>query len=91
MDLAEKCGTSTSYIGQIEIGNRYPSLDMIEKIASALHIKPYLLFMDDQDEAAEKTRIEQSFSKKEGMSDSTRNELIKELTAAVRKIIRRAK
>ncbi|MDR1836545.1 MAG: helix-turn-helix domain-containing protein, partial [Treponema sp.] len=27
MTLAELCGTSTSYIGQIEIGNRFPSLE----------------------------------------------------------------
>jgi transcriptional regulator with XRE-family HTH domain len=45
--LAEKCGTSTSYIGQIEIGNRFPSLDLIDKIAQVLNIKPYLLFYDD--------------------------------------------
>ncbi|MCL2834962.1 MAG: helix-turn-helix transcriptional regulator, partial [Treponema sp.] len=40
MELAEKCNTSTSYIGQIEIGNRFPSPAMIEKIAGALEIKP---------------------------------------------------
>jgi len=38
--LAEKCGTSTSYIGQIEIGNRFPSLELIEKMAKALKIRP---------------------------------------------------
>jgi transcriptional regulator with XRE-family HTH domain len=48
--LAQMCGTSTSYIGQIEIGNRFPSLDLIEKIASALGIKPYILFFDDLEE-----------------------------------------
>jgi transcriptional regulator with XRE-family HTH domain len=47
MTLTEMCDTSTSYIGQIEIGNRFPSLNLIEKIAQALQIKPYLLFVDE--------------------------------------------
>jgi transcriptional regulator with XRE-family HTH domain len=45
MSLAEMCDTSTSYIGQIEIGNRFPSFDMLEKIAGALQIKPYLFLL----------------------------------------------
>ncbi|MCL2809099.1 MAG: helix-turn-helix transcriptional regulator [Treponema sp.] len=44
--LAEICGTDHRYIGQIETGTRCPSLEFIEKIASALNIKPYLLFYD---------------------------------------------
>ncbi|MDR1786729.1 MAG: helix-turn-helix domain-containing protein [Spirochaetaceae bacterium] len=43
--LAEKCGTDASYIGQIEIGLRFPSLELIEKIAQALSVEPYRLFM----------------------------------------------
>ena len=42
--LAELCNTETSYIGQIETKKRLPSLTFIEKIASAINIKPYLLF-----------------------------------------------
>jgi transcriptional regulator with XRE-family HTH domain len=52
--LAEECETSTSYIGQIEIGNRFPSLEMIEKMAAALQIKPYLFFCDADDSTDEK-------------------------------------
>lgn len=44
--LADMCGTDTSYIGQIEIKKRFPSLHMIEKIASALQTYPYVLFKD---------------------------------------------
>jgi transcriptional regulator with XRE-family HTH domain len=47
MKLAEKCGTDASYIGQIEIDIRFPSLDMIEKMACALHVEPYRLFIDE--------------------------------------------
>jgi transcriptional regulator with XRE-family HTH domain len=44
MKLAEYCDTATSYIGDIEIGRRFPSIDMIEKIAGVLRIEPYLFF-----------------------------------------------
>ena len=50
MKLAEKCNTATSYIGEIEIGRKFPSIVMIEKIAAALSIKPYRLFLDTTDD-----------------------------------------
>jgi transcriptional regulator with XRE-family HTH domain len=46
MKLAEMCDTASSYIGEIEIGKKFPSLKMIEKIAAALRIEPYNLFVD---------------------------------------------
>ena len=49
MRLAEKCKTSTSYIGEIEIGKKFPSIEMIDKIAEALNIKPYFLFIEESD------------------------------------------
>ena len=84
MTLAEMCGTSTSYIGQIEIGNRFPSLDLIEKIALALEIKPYLLFYDELDE---KTAKKTPPDRKGKLSNSAKNELIKNLTVAIRKVV----
>ena len=39
--------TSTSYIGEIEIGKKFPSVEMIEKLANALNIKACELFMED--------------------------------------------
>ena len=44
MKLAEYCKTSPSYIGEIEIGRKFPSTEMIEKIAKVLRIQPYHLF-----------------------------------------------
>ena len=44
MKLAECCNTATSYIGDIEIGRRFPSINMIEKIALVLRIEPYHFF-----------------------------------------------
>jgi len=45
--LAELCNTDYRYIGQIETGRRYPSLEFIGKIAAALNIAPYRLFYDE--------------------------------------------
>jgi transcriptional regulator with XRE-family HTH domain len=44
MKLAEYCNISFGYIGEIESGRKFPSPEMIEKIASALRIEPYLFF-----------------------------------------------
>ena len=44
MKLAEYCNTSPSYIGDIEIGRRFPSMELIEKIAEILRIEPYHFF-----------------------------------------------
>lgn len=44
MKLAEYCDTAPSYIGQIETGRKFPSMEMIEKIAETLRIEPYYFF-----------------------------------------------
>jgi len=44
--LASLCDTDLSYIGQIEMGKRFPSIKLIEKIALVLDIDAYRLFMD---------------------------------------------
>jgi len=45
--LAEMCETDHRYIGQIETGARCPSLEYVERIATALNVAPYLLFYDE--------------------------------------------
>jgi transcriptional regulator with XRE-family HTH domain len=47
MKLAEICNTAPSYIGEIEIGRRFPSLKLIEKIGDALGVEPYRFFIDE--------------------------------------------
>jgi transcriptional regulator with XRE-family HTH domain len=47
MKLAEMLDTSTSYIGEIEINSRVPSMDMVERIAKAFNVEPFRLFVDD--------------------------------------------
>jgi transcriptional regulator with XRE-family HTH domain len=54
--LAEMCGTDHRYIGQIETGNRCPSLEFVEKIATALNIAPYYLFYEKSDATDEINR-----------------------------------
>jgi len=44
MKLAEYCNTAPSYIGDIEIGRRFPSIELIEKMADILKIEPYHFF-----------------------------------------------
>jgi transcriptional regulator with XRE-family HTH domain len=49
MKLAEYCDTGTSYIGDIEIGRRFPSMELIEKMAEILRIEPYHFFKKQTD------------------------------------------
>ena len=44
--LAEKCGMHRTYISAIECGKRSIALDNVQKIADALEIDTYLLFID---------------------------------------------
>jgi len=45
--LAEICDSSQAYIAEIEVGKKFPSPVMIEKIASALEIESYRLFQNN--------------------------------------------
>ena len=53
MKLAEHCNTATSYIGDIEIGRRFPSMEMIEKMADVLRIEPYQFFKNRNDNTSD--------------------------------------
>ena len=44
--LAEMCESSQAYIAEIEVGKKFPSPEMIEKIASAFNIESYCLFQN---------------------------------------------
>ena len=50
MKFAEYCDTTTSYIGHIETGRKFPSMDMIEKMSKILRIEPYFFFINRTDE-----------------------------------------
>jgi transcriptional regulator with XRE-family HTH domain len=86
MKLAELCDTSTSYIGQIEIGNKFPSIEMIEKISSSLQIKPHLLFLDESDADIQAAAL-QPLPKIGAVPKRVKNELLRQLNAAVTRIV----
>ena len=47
--LAEKIKSSVNYIGRLERGQHNPSVEKLEKIATALNIEPYELFIKRND------------------------------------------
>ena len=46
--LAELVGVSTSFIGEIEIGRKFPSSGVLLRISQCLGLRPYQLFWEDQ-------------------------------------------
>jgi len=43
-DLAERSGLTTTYVGQVERGDKVPSLTVVLKLALALNVHPSALF-----------------------------------------------
>lgn len=89
MKLAELCDSSTGYIGQIEIGNKFPSVEMIEKISSALSIKPYMLFMDESDQDSSVEAMSSIKNNQYPDSESGSDELVIKLTTAIRRVVKK--
>jgi transcriptional regulator with XRE-family HTH domain len=73
MKLAERCNTAASYIGEIEIGRKFPSINMIEKIAGVLEIEAYRFFVDDSAVAAHNEKAAAYFA---SLSPEFQQELI---------------
>jgi len=73
--LAELCESSQAYIAEIEVGKKFPSPDMIERIALALDIESYSLF---QNGAIPQTR---------NLSPLQRKEIIEKINNAASQII----
>jgi transcriptional regulator with XRE-family HTH domain len=83
MKLAEYCNTAHSYIGEIEVGRKFPSMDLIEKIAVILKIEPYLFFKSRTGNSA-LTEIEKVNSK---MPYSAKKQLQKQVKAHIKRQI----
>src|SRR6185312_7465300 len=49
-NVAERAKISTSYLGEVERGEKRPKLDMIERIAAALEVPPAALFEYEAEE-----------------------------------------
>ena len=48
--FAEKCGLHRTYISAIECYRRSIALENVQRIANALEIEPYKLFLEDENE-----------------------------------------
>jgi transcriptional regulator with XRE-family HTH domain len=57
--LAEKVDVSTHHIGMIELARSFPTLDLVERIADALDIEIYRLFMEPHSPNEELERLRQ--------------------------------
>lgn len=56
-DLAEKIGTAPNYISKIEAEKQFPSVQMIENIASALEVDTVDLFSCEQIKKSDLSKI----------------------------------
>lgn len=74
MKLAELCDTAPSYIGEIEIGRRFPSLKLIEKIGKVLQVEPYRFFIDET--AEHQSEVNEIISLISKLPDQNRLEII---------------
>jgi transcriptional regulator with XRE-family HTH domain len=83
MKLAEMCNTATNYIGEIEIGRRFPSLNLIEKIGRALEIEPYRFFIEDS--AKNPGELDETIELLSKMPDQIRLDVINRISATTSK------
>jgi transcriptional regulator with XRE-family HTH domain len=49
MQFAELCDTTTSHIGHIETGRKFPSMELVEEMAYVLRLEPYYFFKTPKD------------------------------------------
>ncbi|MDR2303220.1 MAG: helix-turn-helix transcriptional regulator [Treponema sp.] len=55
LELAEECESAQTYISELEMGKKSPSLFMVERIASALGIEAVHLFTNEPMPKSRKT------------------------------------
>jgi len=79
MKMAELCETTTNYIGEIEIGRRFPSIKLIEKIAQVLNVEPYRFFIDESTENL--TELDETINLLARLPEQQRLEIINRISA----------
>ncbi len=47
--LAELCAVSPNYIGEIEMGRKFPSAEVLTRLVAALNIRPSQLFLGEDE------------------------------------------
>ncbi|MDR0908173.1 MAG: helix-turn-helix domain-containing protein [Spirochaetaceae bacterium] len=89
--LGEKCGLSWNFVAQIETGRRLPSFGAIEKIAKALNIEPYLLFIDiGQPDKVSPGKFEDIDALLESLTKKNKKDLANKLAKQVQKAAKQA-
>ncbi|MCL2191621.1 MAG: helix-turn-helix domain-containing protein [Treponema sp.] len=81
MRLADMIDTTTSYIGGMEICANVPSMGMVEKIAKALEIEPFRLFVDDKARLGDDTPAANDYL--ENLTTQERQDLTKRIIARI--------
>ena len=74
MELAEECESAQTYISELEMGKKSPSLLMVERIAAALGVEAMYLFKNEPPSESQKTL---SHTQKREMVDRMRSALVK--------------
>jgi len=86
MRLAEFCKTSPSYIGEIETGRKFPSTEMIEKIAETLRIEPYHLFVNRKDKKDNDSSLKRAYPL---LPNAMKTEIKDEIASSISDILSR--
>jgi transcriptional regulator with XRE-family HTH domain len=79
MDLAEKADISPGYVGEIEMGRKFPTPEVLERLADSLGVRPFRLLMGEED-AAEWLGGEAFYA----AADEIRDRINRELDAMMR-------
>ncbi|MCL2600824.1 MAG: helix-turn-helix domain-containing protein [Treponema sp.] len=58
LELAALCESSQTYIAEIEVGKKFPSPSMIERIAAVLSIESYYLFQNKAEDGRTLTPLQ---------------------------------
>ena len=76
--LAEKCDIATNYLSEIERGQKFPSIELIERLSAELDIPPSFLFTDEKTGGNEDLLIKKRNSEFSKKLLSTVSDLLKE-------------
>jgi transcriptional regulator with XRE-family HTH domain len=80
--LAEKANASTQYIAMIELGRKFPSLELLERIAAALEIDNLDFFTPPPFPAENLIKLQKTFM------DDLEKEVSKSINKAVQKAVK---
>lgn len=83
-ELAEKCETATNYISEIETGRKFPSIEMIEKLASVLNVPAWaFLYVNTQEKLDNNPVVVLS----DKLTSEKKEEILSELFCEIQKIM----